>query len=370
MSALITRASISSVAPGRVAIRAPASVAALRAAVCESDCTVGASTTSAAAIAAATDAGGSAACEARSAIRHITPSAPTRPASPRSRSPSPIVAGLQTTTTSSPSRTPRHSRTTALTARSRSLIRWTLPARARPHPRHWAGVRLAPMQSVAEGVWRIAKGFPLSVNAFLVADGDGVAVFDAGMRSMGRAIREAAETLGGPTRTILGNAHADHRGGAKEIGAPAQCHADERADVEGDGGAHYFDYSKLAFPTNLLTPRMMGSWDCGPLEVSATLAEGDAVGEFSVVHLPGHGPGCIGLWRERDRSRSATTASRSSTRRSPARAGPGSPIPRSTGRPSGRGSRSASSLRSSPPPAGPDTGGPLSGDVRAQLEAI
>ncbi len=98
MSALITRASISSVAPGRVATRAPASVAARRAAVCESDCTVGARTTSAAAIAAATGAGGSAAWVARSVIRQLTASAPARPASARRRSPSPIVAGLQTIT--------------------------------------------------------------------------------------------------------------------------------------------------------------------------------------------------------------------------------------------------------------------------------
>ncbi len=54
MSALITRASISSVTPGRVATRVPLSEAARRAAVCESDCTVGASTASAAAIAPAT----------------------------------------------------------------------------------------------------------------------------------------------------------------------------------------------------------------------------------------------------------------------------------------------------------------------------
>ena len=67
MSADITRASISSVTPGRVAIRTPASVAALRAAVCESDCTVGQRTTSAAAIAAATDRGGSVPDSARSA---------------------------------------------------------------------------------------------------------------------------------------------------------------------------------------------------------------------------------------------------------------------------------------------------------------
>ena len=59
-----------------MAIRAPASLAALRAAVWESDCTVGARTTSAAAIAAASAAGGSAAWEARSAITARTASAP------------------------------------------------------------------------------------------------------------------------------------------------------------------------------------------------------------------------------------------------------------------------------------------------------
>lgn len=157
------------------------------------------------------------------------------------------------------------------------------------------------MQSVADGVWRITRGFSLRVNAYLVADGDGVAVFDSGIKPMGGAIARGAEQLGGPTRTILGNAHPDHRGGASEIGAPVYCHADERADAEGDGGEHYFDYGKLGFPTKQLTPRMMRGWDDGPVEVAGTVAEGDQVGEFTVVHLPGHGPGSIGLWREHDR---------------------------------------------------------------------
>jgi hypothetical protein len=76
MSADITRASISSVTPGRVAIRVPASFAALRAAVCERDWTVGARTTSAAFIASAIVRGGSAAWEARSAMIAITASPP------------------------------------------------------------------------------------------------------------------------------------------------------------------------------------------------------------------------------------------------------------------------------------------------------
>ena len=88
MSALITRASISSVTPGSVAHpRARPRWPRLRAAVWESDWTVGARTTSAAAIAAATVRGGSAACEARSEITARTASAPASAASSRRRSP-------------------------------------------------------------------------------------------------------------------------------------------------------------------------------------------------------------------------------------------------------------------------------------------
>ena len=159
----------------------------------------------------------------------------------------------------------------------------------------------AAAEQVADGVWRIRHGFPLSINAFLIRDGDGVAVFDTGSKPMGATIRDAAGELGGATRIVLGNSHADHRGGAKAVGAPLWCHADERADAEGDGGLHYFDYGKLPVFARPLTPRLMSSWDDGPLEIAGTLAEGERVGDFEVVHLPGHAPGCIGLWRASDR---------------------------------------------------------------------
>ena len=50
-----------------------------------------------------------------------------------------------------------------------------------------------------------------------------------------------------------------------------------------------------------MTRKTFGAWDSGPLPVAGTLAEGDRVGDFEVVHLPGHSPGCIGLWRAADR---------------------------------------------------------------------
>ena len=135
MSAPITRASISSVTPGIEATRTPASLAALRAAVWESDWIVGAITTSAASIAAATAAGGSAACESRSAISAIVASAPSPWATIRISAPSSSVTELQTTRTSSPASTARQSRTTVSTALSRAsatgrrllFLRWGAP---------------------------------------------------------------------------------------------------------------------------------------------------------------------------------------------------------------------------------------------------
>ena len=154
---------------------------------------------------------------------------------------------------------------------------------------------------IAAGVWRVTRGFPLRINVFLVREGNGVAVFDAGHKPMGAAVRAAADTLGGATRLILGNPHADHRGGARAVGAPIHCHADDRENVEGDGGAHDFDFGLLPFFVRGVTRKTFSAWDSGPLEVAGTLAEGDRVGDFEVVHLPGHSPGCIGLWRASDR---------------------------------------------------------------------
>ncbi len=137
---------------------------------------------------------------------------------------------------------------------------------------------------------------------FLREDDGGITIFDAGTRSMTKGAKRAAEELGPIRRVVLGHSHADHRGIAKGIGAPIYCHPDERPDAEGDGGYHYFDLDQIQFRLpKLLYPRLLKHWDCGPLEIAGTVAEGDEVCGFEVKHFPGHAPGLIGLWRESDR---------------------------------------------------------------------
>ena len=139
-------------------------------------------------------------------------------------------------------------------------------------------------------------------NVYLLEDGDGVTLFESGSKNMAGAISKAATERGGIERIVLSHAHADHRGGASALGAPVFCHPDERPDVEGDAGEHYYDLSKVGNSlVRFMTPRVTHRMDGGPLEVEGTLTDGDEVAGFRVLHLPGHAPGLIGLWRERDR---------------------------------------------------------------------
>lgn len=139
-------------------------------------------------------------------------------------------------------------------------------------------------------------------NIYLLADGGGVTVFESGSVTQADAIASAAKEHGGIRRVVVSHAHADHRGGASKLGAAVYCHTDERADVEGDGGEHYYDWSKVGNPlVRALGPRTLARMDGGPVQVDGTVAEGDQLAGFTVLHLPGHAPGLIGLWRESDR---------------------------------------------------------------------
>ncbi len=166
-----------------------------------------------------------------------------------------------------------------------------------------AGLAAGEAGLVAEGVW-LVQGRVGHCNVYLIEDGDGVTAFDAGSRTMLRAVAGAGARLGGIRRVVLGHAHTDHRGCAPGLGVPVFCHAEEVQDAEGSGGFRYWPQGLAGLPApqrQLHRALHRYAFDGGPVKISGTLAEGDEVAGFRVIELPGHAPGMIGLWRESDR---------------------------------------------------------------------
>jgi glyoxylase-like metal-dependent hydrolase (beta-lactamase superfamily II) len=159
------------------------------------------------------------------------------------------------------------------------------------------------MERVADGVWLLRGDFRGAMNVYFIDDGDGVVQFDAGTKGMSRKVKRVGEQLGGIKRVVLGHAHADHRGAAAASGAPVLCHPDEVADAESDAAIDsYMDLDQLPVAwVRRLYPFLLRRWDGGAVKIAGTVAEGDEVAGFRVVHFPGHAPGLIGLWRESDR---------------------------------------------------------------------
>jgi len=166
-----------------------------------------------------------------------------------------------------------------------------------------AGIAGGSAKLVAEGVW-VVQGQPARCNVYLIEEDGGVMMFDAGARTMTRAVATAGAKLGGINRIVLGHGHTDHRGTAPALGVPVFCHPDEVEDAEGSGGWRYWPADLKGIPfIHRQAQKLMHryAWDAGPVKIAGTIKEGDEVAGFKVIELPGHAPGQIGLWRESDR---------------------------------------------------------------------
>jgi hydroxyacylglutathione hydrolase len=164
----------------------------------------------------------------------------------------------------------------------------------------------APPEVVAEGVTLLRGGFTRHMNAYLIDDpgSGGVVLYDTGEKGMAPGIAAAARDRGGLAKVVLGHADTDHRGSAPALRAyaPVVCHPDAVEQAQGSGGRDYWQVGKLPLSVQLIhRPHHRFIWDGGPVTIDGTVREGDVIAGFEVIDLPGHAPGLIGLWRERDR---------------------------------------------------------------------
>ena len=226
------------------------------------------------------------------------------------------------------------------------------------------------LERVADGVWLLRGGVPRTMNVYFLEDeGGGVTLFDAGIRQMTNAVATAAGPLGGVNRVVLGHADVDHRGAAAGLGAPVFCHPAERAAAEeGEPQRDYHRIDLLRIPSRWVYPKLLEYWNSGPVEIAGTVEDGDDVNGFRVVHLPGHAPGLIALFRESDRLALTTDAfyvvdADTSRPQDPA------PALDAFNQDTAQARESIRKLAAlDPAVCWPGHLGPLEGDVRAQLE--
>jgi glyoxylase-like metal-dependent hydrolase (beta-lactamase superfamily II) len=148
------------------------------------------------------------------------------------------------------------------------------------------------MKQIAEDVWQLALAPRESVNAYLLGD----VLVDAGAPPMGRKLVKAL--AGRPLAAhTLTHAHADHVGGSRAVvdalGVPFWAPAGDAAAIEA---------GRQVPADNALKPVFGAMGRFRSVPIARRLQEGDEVGPgFVVVDAPGHSPGHIAFWRERDR---------------------------------------------------------------------
>lgn len=146
---------------------------------------------------------------------------------------------------------------------------------------------------VADGV-RVGRTAPGPwVNVVLLDDGD--VLVDAGLRpARGRLARLLGDR--GVATHVVTHAHADH------VGATAWLRRERGAVLAvGEGDAARFEAGRIDTVASPLGRAVARALEVERAPVDRRLREGDRVGGFAVLEVPGHSPGTIALWRERDR---------------------------------------------------------------------
>ncbi|WP_312298170.1 MBL fold metallo-hydrolase [Chryseobacterium sp.] len=150
------------------------------------------------------------------------------------------------------------------------------------------------LRQIAPEVFHVPLMPRNSINCYII---EGVLV-DSGIRSSYTAVKKTLRKI--PVdQHILTHAHADHQGCSDQICAefaiPLLCHPDEVFRTE--TGMVTTDYPDSK---HWLAKLQQKYWAGQGHKVDGTVIENDMIGNFRVIETPGHSPGHISLFRERD----------------------------------------------------------------------
>jgi len=147
----------------------------------------------------------------------------------------------------------------------------------------------------------LLRGFPpAAFNAYVIRSGAKWVLVDTSTKyARRRIIRQLPGTL---AAIFITHAHRDHAGSmhavATKTGAPVWASEKDASAVEGKAPepipAQHRDH---------IMNRLAAGWWEDPHPVARRFNDGEEVAAgFTVVELPGHTPGHVGLWRESDRT--------------------------------------------------------------------
>jgi hydroxyacylglutathione hydrolase len=150
------------------------------------------------------------------------------------------------------------------------------------------------VRQLADDLWLLHGLPPYFINVYLIGD----VLIDAATRRAGRRILSQLRGRSVSAHALT-HAHPDHQGASREVcqalGVPLWCHADD-ADAMEQGT---IPSTQPDHPINRVIDRF---WLGPPHPVARRLQEGEEIAGFEVLHVPGHSPGHVAFWRERDRA--------------------------------------------------------------------
>jgi len=151
------------------------------------------------------------------------------------------------------------------------------------------------------GTEKITFVYHIFANVYLIESDIGLILVDTGFRGntwkVLRAIRQLGYKPSDLSMIVLTHAHFDHFGGAATLkdrtGAQVAGHS---ADVK------YFELGGLGAMTGIISGKFHADravkvkiLGAPSVRIDKPLEDGDQIGEWNVVHTPGHTPGTISL---------------------------------------------------------------------------